>query len=146
MNTLKKWIGIGVVALAAAGMVRADVIVGGPKGGRLLDTEPHQAEFTVTPERKVRIAFYDAELKPVARGEQVVAVTAEPPGGRVKVELAPTKDGFVSAEPLPEGAPYRVVVQVRADAEARPKNFRVNLDLAHCGGCDRAEYACTCGH
>jgi hypothetical protein len=135
---------LAFAAAAAAGA--ADQIVAGPKGGRLLATEPHAAEFFVTAEGKAEITFYDTAGQPVARGTQAVTVTAEPAGGRARVELVPTPHGFVSVAPLPEGGPYRVVVQVRATPEARPQNFRLDLNTAVCGGCDRAEYACTCAH
>jgi hypothetical protein len=125
----------------------AGKIVGGPKGGRLLETEPQKAEFFVTKDRKVEVTFYDAALKPVAPGAQVVAITAEPKSGRTKVEMEMTATGFVSKAALPASAePYRVVVQIREKPEAAPKNFRVDLDLAVCGECKRAEYACTCEH
>jgi hypothetical protein len=54
--------------------------------------------------------------------------------------------GFVSKTTLPAGEPYRVVVQVRATPDAKPQNFRLDLNLALCGECQRAEYACTCDH
>lgn len=58
-----------------------------------------------------------------------------------------TDPGFVSAAALPEGEPYRVVVQVRATPEAKPRNFRIDLNLATCDECKHAEYACICeGH
>mgnify|MGYP003410990323 CR=1 FL=1 len=72
---------LGLAAYAAP----AEKIVAGPKGGRLLATEPHAAEFLVTAARKVEITFYDAAQKPVSPGTQVVAVTAEPTAGRVVV-------------------------------------------------------------
>lgn len=128
----------------AAGVARAEKPVAGPAGGRLLETEPARTEFVVSAARKAEIRFYDTQLKPVAPGAQVVAVTAEPASGRVKMEVEKTEFGFASKEPLPAGAPYRVVVQVRATAEGKPQNFRIDLNLAHCAGCDRAEYACTC--
>jgi hypothetical protein len=132
------------VALCAAALVYAEKIVGGPAGGRLLETEPARAEFVVNAERKAEIRFYDAALKPVAPATQVVTITAEPTGGRVKLELVKTEFGFATKEVLPAGEPYRVVVQVRAMTEAKPQNFRLDLNLGHCGGCARAEYACTC--
>jgi hypothetical protein len=55
-----------------------------------------------------------------------------------------TAKGFVSKVPLPAGEPYRVVVQVREKADVKPKNFRVDLDLAECAECKHPEYACTC--
>ncbi len=132
------------VALCAAALVHAEKIVGGPAGGRLLETEPARAEFVVNADRKAEIRFYDAALKPTSPTTQTVTITAEPAAGRVKLELVKTEFGFATQEPLPAGEPYRVVVQVRATPEAKPQNFRIDLNLGHCGGCDRAEYACTC--
>ena len=125
----------------------ADNITGGPKGGRLLDTTPLKAEFFVSKDRKVEVTFYDATLKPVAPSAQVVAVTAEPKSGRTPVELGKTTTGFASTTALPAAdQPYRVVVQIRATPDAKPQNFRVDLNLDTCGECKRAEYACTCAH
>jgi hypothetical protein len=136
-----------LTALAATVSLHAEKVTAGPKGGRLLEAEPLKAEFFVNAERKVEVTFYDAALKPVDPGEQTVVVTAEPATGKVKLELTKTATGFVSTAAVPAGEPYRVVVQARATATAKPKNFRVDLNLGHCGGCKRAEYACTCeGH
>ena len=136
-----------LAALAAVSLLHADKVAGGPKGGRLLETQPLKAEFFVTADRRVEITFYDAGLKPAAPGAQTVAVTAEPATGRTPVELEKTATGFVSKAGLPAGEPYRVVVQVRATADAKPQNFSLDLNLATCGECQRAEYACTCeGH
>jgi hypothetical protein len=135
------------VTLAAVSWLHADQAAGGPKGGRLLATQPLKAEFFVTTDRKVAITFYDAGLKLAAPGTQTVAVTAEPASGRTPLELEKTDTGFVSKAALPGGEPYRVVVQVRAAPDAKPQNFRIDLNLATCGECQRAEYACTCeGH
>lgn len=142
-----KYITFAVAALCATASLQAEKHVAGPKGGRLLESEPNKAEFFVTSDRKVEITFYDAALKPVDPGTQVVSVTAEPASGKAKLDLEKTATGFVSKAALPAGEPYRVVVQTRASADAKPKNFRVDLNLANCGGCSKAEYACTCeGH
>lgn len=131
------------LALASA----AEKIVAGPKGGRLLDTAPQKSEFFVTTDRKIEITFYDAALKPVAPGNQVIAVNAEPKSGRAAIALEKTATGYVSKTALPEASePYRVVVQIRATAEAKPQNFRVDLNLENCGECKLKEYACTCAH
>ncbi|AHF93371.1 hypothetical protein OPIT5_27275 [Opitutaceae bacterium TAV5] len=143
---LKKVILLAAALGLAVSLNAADKVIAGPKGGRLLETSPQKAEFFVNADRKVEITFYDAALKPVAPAAQVVAVTAELKSGRIALELEKTAAGFVSKEPLPQGEPYRVVVQVRETPEASPKNFRVRFDLHTCGGCDRPEYACTCGH
>jgi hypothetical protein len=139
---------IVITALCAAvSLAAAEKIIGGPKGGRLLELGSQKAEFFVTKDKKAEIIFYDAALKPVAPSTQVVAITAEPKSGRTKVELDKTATGFISKTALPASAePYRVVVQLREKPDASPKNFRVDLDLEICGGCKRAEYACTCDH
>lgn len=132
--------------LTAALSFAAEKIVAGPKGGRLLETPGQKTEFFVNKDRKVEINFYDTALKPVAPGAQVVAVTAEPKSGRATLDLEKTATGFVSKTKLPDGDPYRVVVQYRAKADDRPQNFRVDLNMEKCGECKNAEYACTCGH
>jgi len=133
--------------LASASLLSAAETVGGPKGGRLLETAPHPTEFFVTADRHVEITFYDADLKAVPPGKQTVAVIAEPASGRTPLALEPTATGFHSTAPLPAGEPYRVVVQVRATPDAAPQNFRLDLVLSTCGECKRAEYACICeGH
>lgn len=125
--------------------IAAEKTAAGPKGGRLLDTMPHKTEFVVTGDRRVEIHVYDPALQPVAPGELTVSMTAEPKTGRLPVAFEKTATGFVSKFALPESAePYRVVVQVRESAGARPQNFRIDLNLALCAECDRAEYACVC--
>ena len=146
MHMKLKHLTLTLAAVCTSVALHAETIVAGPKGGRLLDAEPNQAEFFVTEDRKVEITFYDAALKPVGPTSQTLAVTAEPASGRQKIDLEKTATGFVSKEPLPAGKPYRIVVQTRSSAEAKPKNFRIDLDLSHCAECDKAEYACTCGH
>lgn len=135
---------LAALFVGAASLPAAEKIVGGPKGGRLLEADGQKAEFFVNNERKVEIIFYDATLKPVAPGDQVVAITAEPKAGRTPVALEKTATGYVSKAALPEGDPYRVVVQMRAKPDAKPQNFRVDFNLETCGECKRAEYACTC--
>jgi hypothetical protein len=140
-----------LIALAALFLctltAHAEKVVAGPKGGRLLEADPFKAEFFVSKDRKVEVTFYDAALKPVAPESQAVSVTAEPAAGRTKLEMEKTPAGFVSKTALPGGEPYRVVVQIRATPEARPQNFRIDLNTEICGGCSKAEYACTCeGH
>jgi len=45
---------------------------------------------------------------------------------------------------LPDRAPYRVVVQIRAIADTKHSDFRIDLNLATNGECQKAEYARTC--
>ena len=128
----------GLLDVNAAGKV-----AGGPKGGRLLEKIEPRAEFFMEKDRTVTIAFYDAALKPVAAIAQTVTVIAD---GKTKLEFEKKGDVLVSKTKLPEGDGYNVVVQLKQTAEAKPQNFRFKLELHNCGGCQRAEYACTCGH
>jgi hypothetical protein len=121
-------------------------VVAGPKGGRLLEKTEPRAEFFVGKDRTVTITFYDAALKPVAVTGQLVTVIAETKAGKVTLEFAKKDGGLVSKIALPEGDGYNLIVQVKSAPGARPQNFRFKYDAHHCGGCKRAEYACTCGH
>jgi len=138
---------IAIAALAAftTGTALAEAKVkAGPRKGRVLEIEKQNAEFFVEKDRTVSIAFYDAELKAQPVAAQAVTATAEAPSGKVKLEFEKKGDLLVSKTPLPEGEHYTVVVQVKADADAKPKNFRIPLDLSHCKECGNSEYACIC--
>lgn len=133
-------------ALALPVLAAEKKIEGGPKGGRILDATKPKAEFYVEKDRSVTIAFYDASLKPVPSAGQRVSVIAEAKGGKTTLEFE-NKDGVLASKTkLPEGEGYNLVVLFRQAEGAKPQNFRFKLDLAFCGGCKRAEYACTCGH
>ena len=132
--------------LIAGNSFGADKIVPGPKGGRLLENEVPRAEFFVEKDRTVTITFYDANLKPVTPAEQVVSAVAEPKSGKTKLEFEKKGDALVSKTPLPEGDGYNVVVQIKANPDAKPQNFRIKFDTGTCAECKRAEYACICGH
>jgi hypothetical protein len=133
--------------LVVAPLAQAEKIAAGPKGGRLLDAVPAKAEFFVGVDWRVEVVFYDGSMKATAPGSQEVAVTAEAPAGRAVLDMRRTADGFVSSDALPDGAPYRVVVQIRAAPGEKPQNFRIDLNLGVCGGCSRPEYGCVCeGH
>ena len=133
------------LGLAMVYSVKAETI-GGPKGGKLLVSEPQHAEFYVRADRNVEIIFYDTERNPVAPSGQVVNIFAEAPTGKIKLELEERNGSFISKEALPEGDGYNVVVQIRATPEAKPQNFRIALHMETCEGCQRAEYGCICGH
>jgi len=117
-----------------------------PKGGRLLEkTEPH-AEFVVEQDRMVTINFYNHDMKPVAPSTQSVTVIAEAKDAKTALEFERKGDSLVSKTKLPEGDGYNIVVLFKPTADAAPQNFRFKLDMHMCGGCKRAEYACTCDH
>ncbi|MBN8707974.1 MAG: hypothetical protein BGO12_00965 [Verrucomicrobia bacterium 61-8] len=121
-----------------------DKVIPGPKGGRIVEVEGGHAEFFVQPDKKVSITFYDKDMKVVPAGEQVVAAIAEAPTGKVKLEFEESGDSLVSTSALPEGDGYRIVLQVKANAQAKPQNLRIEYHTEVCGKCNRAEYACIC--
>ena len=131
-------------ALVATAATLAAKPLAGPRGGRILTTDAPHAEFFVEKDRSVVISFYDAALKPVPLSGQVVTAVAEAKGGKVNLNFAAKNGALVSTGRLPEGDNYNVVIQIRDNASARPKNYRVLLQEEICAGCNRAEYACTC--
>jgi hypothetical protein len=137
---------IGVFTALAVSFALADREAG-PRGGRLLPSEPHPVEFLVSSDHHADLVFYSTEGEPISAGETQVSLIAETPSGQVRTKMVATAHGFRSVAPLPEGMPYRVVLQIRKNVESRPQNFRLQLDLHVCGGCDLPEYACICeGH
>jgi len=139
-------IAVATVCLLASDLQSADKIIGGPRGGRLLENQAPRAEFFVEKDRTVIITFYDAALKPVAPVDQVVTVIANVKGDKTTLVFEKKGDALVSKTRLPEGDGYNVVVQIKAKAEAKPQNFRFKYETGTCGECKRSEYACTCGH
>ena len=132
------------VTMMTLALNAAEKVEAGPRGGRLLQTDAPRPEFFVEKDRKVSIAFYDANQKQVPAGAQTVTAIAEAKGGKAKLEFEKKGDLLVSKTALPEGNGYNVVVQYRPSTDARPQNFRIPLNTETCGGCNRAEYACTC--
>lgn len=118
--------------------------LGGPKGGRLLEKTEPKAEFFLEKDHTVTITFYDAALKPVPATTQAVTVIADAKDGKKTVEFEKKGDVLVSKTKLPDGDGYNLVVQFKPTAIAKPQNFRFKLEAYTCGGCKRAEYACTC--
>jgi hypothetical protein len=132
------------VVFMAVTLNAAEKVEAGPRGGRLLQAESPRPEFFVEKDRRVSIAFYDANQKQVPAGDQTITAIAEAKTGKAKLEFEKKGDLLVSKTSLPEGNGYTVVVQYKPSEDARPKNFRIPLNMETCGGCKRAEYACTC--
>ncbi|ODU23832.1 MAG: hypothetical protein ABS95_03085 [Verrucomicrobia bacterium SCN 57-15] len=118
--------------------------LGGPKGGRLLEKTEPKAEFYLEKDRTATITFYDAALKSVPVAAQSVTLIADAKGGKKTIEFEKKGDLLVSKTKLPQGDGYNVVVQFKPTAEAKQQNLRFKLETSTCGGCKRAEYACTC--
>jgi len=133
-----------LLALACtAGALLAKPIPG-PKGGRILTTAAPYAEFFVEKDHTATVTFYDANLKPLAPGDQVVSVVAEAKSGKAKLGFTKTANGFVSEGPLPKGDDYNIVIQIKTTPAASPKNYRVYFEDQACEKCHRPEYACIC--
>lgn len=117
-----------------------------PNGGRIIDTVTPNAEFFVTPEKKVEVRFLDASGKVIAPAAQVVTVTM---GDRANpTKLAFTKDGdkLVSDKPVAEGKELPLVLQIKPTRDAKTVTAKFNLNMAKCPTCSNAEYACACDH
>lgn len=134
----------GVLCAGFLTAAAAEKVEGGPKGGRILEKTKPKAEFFVEKDKTVSITFYDAAGKATAPSDQSVTVIADATTGRQKLEFEKKGDALVSKTKLPEGDGYNVVVQFKQTADAKPQNFRFKYDSHTCGGCKRAEYACTC--
>lgn len=143
MKTIRKII-LTSFALLATAVAFAAKPIPGPKGGKIVTAEAPHVEFFVEKDRSVIVSFYDKDMKPVTPAGQVVSAVAEAKTGKVTLAFTAKDGALVSTAPLPEGDGYRVVVQVRDTAEARPKNYRVEFHEEVCGECKRAEYACIC--
>lgn len=143
---MKTFTKIAMSVVLAVGLItaQAEKKQAGPKGGRLLENESPRAEFFVEKDRTVSLTFYDGNLKPVPVTEQIATATAETKDGKKKIEFEKKGDVLVSKSPLPEGDSYNVVLQLKAKPDAKPKNFRILLQLHTCNECKRPEYACTC--
>lgn len=118
----------------------------GPNGGRLLTAIDPHAEFFVTADRKVQITFLDAADQPVAPSGQVVTVTTGDRAAPTRLSFTRAGNVLLSDAALPEGNNLPTVVQIKVSPDAPTVTERFNVDLSICGGCNHAEYACTCDH
>lgn len=134
----------GVLCAGLLTAIAAEKVEAGPKGGRILERTTPKAEFLVEKDKSVSIHFYDTAGKPVAPTGQSVTVIADTKGGKEKFEFEKKGDALVSKTKLPEGEGYDVVVQFKSTSDTKPQNLRFTMDMSTCGGCKRAEYACTC--
>ncbi len=137
---------IALITTAACSLAAEKKTTPGPKGGKLLENSAPRAEFLIAADNHAVVTFYDGQLKPVPATGQIVAVIAEPPSGKMALEMENKAGAFVSKQPLPKGDGYNIVVQVKATPEAKPQNFRLTFDLNICGECKLKEYACICDH
>lgn len=121
-------------------------ILAGPKGGRILEnTQPH-AEFFVEKDLSVTVSFYDKDLKPVPATDQSVSVIADAEGKKTTIDFEKKGDVLVSKEPLPHVHAVNLVVRLKQSPDSQFHNFRFVYEDHICPVCNRAEYACICGH
>jgi hypothetical protein len=125
--------------------------IAGPNKGRILTQLEPRAELFVTAERKVRLTFVDESGKPVAVPEGFAATLVT--GDRsapTTLQFAKEGEGaaatLLSTTALPEGVSMPAILRAKREAGAQPVTIRFQLDLAQCSECQRAEYACACGH
>lgn len=118
----------------------------GPNGGRILDKIEPRVEFLVTPERKVKLTFLDAANKAVTAGAQEASVVTGERSKPTTLKFTKQGDVLVSEQVLPEGNNLPTVVTIKQSPDAKAMTAKFNLNLEHCSGCKRAEYACTCAH
>ncbi|MEQ1750829.1 MAG: hypothetical protein ABL974_15480 [Prosthecobacter sp.] len=142
---MKTLLNLLIIAALATTSAFADAKVkAGPRKGLLLELGDKQAEFFVEKDRTISIAVYDAAMKAQPASTEVITATAEAPSGKTKIEFEKKGDLLVSKTKLPEGEGYQVVLQAKADPEAKTKNFRIKLLTHICKECSNPEYACTC--
>lgn len=133
-----------IITLPVSFAQEAKEVEAGPRKGRLLATDYPRPEFFVEKDHTVSVKFYNKEKKVVEPKDQKVTVIATG-SAKAKLQLEKKGEALVSKEKLPEGDGYNLVVQVRPNATAKPKNFRFTFLNHIClGSCKNPEYACTC--
>ncbi len=149
-KTMKTLIFAALAALTAATMTSAadktahDKKHMTPNGGRLLTkVDPHM-EFLVLPDRKVQLSFVDEGGRIVAPTTQVVTLITGERMAPTKLTFAKVGDVLISDGVLPAGGNLPAVVQIKEKVDAKAVVEKFNINLAHCGECNRAEYACIC--
>jgi len=119
-------------------------LVAGPGGGKIVGEAPDRAEVLISDDGVVTVSFLDDQGQAAAIGSRSVSLFALLESGRQEVTLNTDGDKLVSAAPLPQPEGYTLVVQIRATADAKPVNARLQFITHVCGGCSLKEYACTC--
>ena len=118
----------------------------GPNGGRVVTVVEPAVEFFVTDDRKVRLTFVDASIKPIPAAAQVATVIAGDRSAPVKLSFVKDGDGLISEGTLPEGNNFPTVLQIKVNESAPSVIEKFNLNLDDCPTCEHKEYACVCEH
>lgn len=118
---------LGAVALLATAH---EAVTIGPNGGRVVyldSTAVPNVEFLVNAEGKAEIHLLDKDRKPLALDQITLEVTAGPRGGAKKLEGAAQGAKYVTG-PVPDGAPYYIIAQIKTGAGAKALIARLNYD------------------
>lgn len=118
----------------------------GPNGGRILTSVTPHAEFFVTKERKIQFTFLDDHGQPVVPAGQIVTVTTGSRSAPTVLTFTRQNDALLSDAALPAGNNLPAVIQLKPAPDAKVVVEKFNINLATCGECRLAEYACTCDH
>ena len=121
---------ITAVAAFAASAFAHERITIGPKGGRVIyldSTTIPNVEFVVNKDGRAEIALLDKDRKPIALAEQTVTVTGGSRASTKKLKVEKQGDVFLT-EPVPAGAPYTVVMQIKEKPDAKALTARVNYN------------------
>jgi hypothetical protein len=115
--------------LCASGVAHERITLG-PKGGRVvyLDSKTiPNLEFLVNEEQRAEITLLDKARKPIAAAEQNVTVTARAPDAAKTLKVEKQGDGYIT-EPVPDGAPYLVIIQIKEKPNAKGLTAGVDYD------------------
>jgi len=118
-----------LVAVAHFAIAHEAVTIG-PNGGRVVyldSTAVPNVEFIVNAEGRAEIHLLDKDREALALDQVTIEVTAGPRGGAKKLEGEAQGTKYVTAT-LPDGAPYFIVAQIKAGADAKPLTARLNYD------------------
>ena len=129
---MKKAILALVLALSAAGRITTahEAVTIGPNGGRVVYLDSSavpNVEFLVNAEGRAEVYLLDRDRKPLKADTITVAVTTGPRSRVKKLEVAREGVRFVTS-PLPDGAPYYIVAQIRTGDGAKALIARLIYD------------------
>jgi hypothetical protein len=102
----------------------------GPRGGRVVyldSTTIPSVELLVNKEQRAEITLLDKDRKPIPPTEQIITVTAGPRAAAKKLNVEKQKESYITG-PVPDGAPYTVVVQIKEKPNAKALTARINYD------------------
>jgi hypothetical protein len=120
---------LSLTALALVATAHEAVTIG-PNGGRVVyldSTGVPNVEFLVNAEGRAEIYLLDKDRQPLALDKITLEVTAGPRGGAKKLDGEAQGTKYVTAA-VPDGAPYFIVAQIKAEADANALTARLNYD------------------